>query len=214
MKRVFAIMFALVMCFTFIVDARTIKDFFISEPGEVFNILPQSTRLDMIDYYDAGHKIDVKNSLGGKSTHFNSVNDNHISVQITESNTIDILLLPISKNDSIIVTINTVSLPAKDSQIAIYDTDWNKLDTEKYFKQATIADFVAIPKGDKTKKQTTIGAIDLTLIYYTIAPETNGITAHQSYADYMSNEDYKKVAPYLRDSITYTKKGNILCPLK
>lgn len=207
-------MFTLVMCFTFTTEARTIRDFFVSEPGVVFNILPQSTRMDMLDYYDAGQNISVKNSLDGNNTHFISVGDNHISVEISDCNTKELLLVPISKNDSIIVAINTVTLPAKDSQIAIYDTNWDKLEAEKYFKHTTIADFVSIPKGDKTKKQTIADSIEITLINYSIDAETGNIVARHGYAEFMSKEDYQKIAPYLRDSITYTKKGNALRPLK
>lgn len=213
MKRATIILLSIISCLVFCMEARTIKDFFASEQGELLSLLPQNTRLDMIDYFEAGRLVDVKNNLS-EGTHFIAMTDNYISVQLTKSSIVELLLVPVSKNDSIIVAITTLSLPAKDSRIAFYNTDWEPIDSKRYFKPVTMKDFVTIPKGDKTKQETVLAAIDFPIISYSVNPADHTIVARHGLEEYMSKEDFTKIKPYLRDSIPYTKKGNALRPLK
>ena len=48
-------------------SARTIGDFFVSETGNVFALLEQSDRMDMVDYYKSGKKMKVSNVMDGQS---------------------------------------------------------------------------------------------------------------------------------------------------
>lgn len=209
------IRFILIVCLlssaVFLTEARTIKDFFISEPGNVLPLISQRTRMDMIDYFNAGRMADVKNNLG-KSSRFNKVTDDYMSIRISGSSTVEMLLMPISKKDTVIITITTVELPAKDSRVAVYDTEWKPVETKRYFKPATMKNFVFIPKGDKTKKETVLAAIDFPIISYTIDADSRTIVARHGLEQYMSEEDFKKIKPYLRDSIPYTRKRHTFTP--
>lgn len=206
MKRRYSIIPAIMLlCVSFNIEARTIKDFFISEPGNLLSLISKSSRMDMIDYYNDGRMVDIKNAMGGTS-HFIHVNDRYISLQTSNSSTLELLLQPISKNDSIIVAITTCELPAKDSRIVIYNTNWKPLDATKHFRSVKMEDFIRIPKGDKTKKQTVLDAIEFPIISYSINPENHSITAHHGLKEYMSKEDYQKISPYLTDSIVIKLK--------
>lgn len=213
MKRIVYILTALLLCSAFSINARSIMDFFISEQGELMSLLPKNTRMDMIDYYNAGRVIEAKNNLG-EGSRFNKITDNYISLRLTKSCTIEMMLIPISKKDSVIIAIKTLDLPAKDSRITFYDTDWKPVAPKRYFKPVTMKDFITIPKGDKTKKETVLEAIDFPIISYSINPESHTIVARHGLEQYMSKEDFKKVKPYLLDSIPYIKKGNTFKPLK
>lgn len=214
MKKIIFLILGLLLCMPLNIKARTIKDLFVSEPGRLMPLLSQSTKMDMIDYLEAGRMAEVNNALG-KGTHFINVTDNYMSIQMSKSSTVELLLMPISKKDSVIVAITTIALPAKDSRIEFYTTDWGKYKHNKRFiKEPTMKDFISIPKGDKTKKETILSAIDFPIIQYTINPDNHTIVARHGLEEYMSKEDYKKIKPYLQDSISYTRKAGSFHPKK
>lgn len=203
--RIFTIL-CLLFCVMIGVNARTIKDFFVSEPGNVLPLLSQSKKMDMVDYLSVGRKIEVENALGVGS-HINDATDDYISIQVSESSCVELLLLCGAKNDSVIVAVTTVNLPAKDSRVEFYDTRWNRLDAVKHFKAPVMKDFVSIPKGDKKKVSEVLNAVPMSLIYYSIDPATRNLVARHSLKDFMTKEEYEKIAPYLCDSVTYRPKG-------
>lgn len=214
MKKIIFLILGLLLCIPLNIKARTIKDLFVSEPGRLMPLLSQSTKMDMIDYLEAGRMAEVNNALG-KGTHFINVTDNYMSIQMSKSSMVELLLMPISKKDSVIVAITTIALPAKDSRIEFYTTDWGKYKHNKRFiKEPTMKDFISIPKGDKTKKETILSAIDFPIIQYTINPDNHTIVARHGLEEYMSKEDYKKIKPYLQDSISYTRKAGSFHPKK
>ena len=199
-KSIFTII-VLLLCTVMHSNARTINDFFIDEPGYVLPLLDKRVKMDMIDYEREGIGKDFKNAFGD-GTHIISTSDTHISVKVTNSSTVEMILIP-CKKDSVILTITTVELPAKDSRVECFNTSWKKIDETKYFKVVTMKDFISIPKGDKTKKETILEAIEFPIISYSlnILQNIGTITARHGLKEYMSKEDYEKIAPYLKDSI-------------
>lgn len=182
----------------------TIKDLFFNEPGYLYPILKKNARMDLVDYYNEGRMVDVKNDIGGNSR-FLEVKPNYISTQVTSSTQVDLLLIE-DKKDTIIVAVTTNELPAKDSKIVFFNTKWQRY-VKSRLQAHGMEDFIAIPKGNKTKKETLFEAIDFPIISYSINPEDNTIIARQGLKDYMSLEDYKKIEPYLKDSITFVYKN-------
>ena len=208
-KIIFLISVMCLWCMPYDMQARTIKDIFLSEPGYLMPLLPKSAKMDMIDYLSVGQMADVNNALG-KGTHFNKVTDNYMSVHISNGSTVELLLMPVSKRDTIVVAVTTFSLPAKDSRIEFFSTDWKRyVRTKSFMKEPTMKDFISIPKGDKTKKETVLAAIDFPVIQYRINPDNNTIIATHSLKEYMSKDDYEKIAPYLRESLEYKFKNGI-----
>lgn len=215
MRRIiFLISVMILWCMPFNLKARTIKDIFVSEPGYLMPLLSKGAKMDMIDYLSVGQMAEVNNSLG-KGTHFNKVTDNYMSVQISNSSTVELLLMPVSKRDTIIVAVTTFSLPAKDSRIEFFTTDWRRyVRTKSFIKEPTMKDFISIPKGDKTKKETVLAAIDFPIIQYRINPDNNTIIATHGLKECMSKDDYEKIAPYLRDDLEYRFKNGVFSTSK
>lgn len=208
MKGFITITTALILLFgtAFECEARTIKDFFVSEPGEVLQLLSQRTKMDMIDYLNEGRMVDVVNNLD-ETSHFNKVTDNYMSIQVTAGTAVELLLMPMSKKDTVIVAVTTVELPSTDSRIQFFSTDWSQLHVKDYIKVPSMKDFIFIPKGDKTKKETILESIEFPIISYSINSEKNTIISRHGLKKYMSKDDYERIAPYLRDSIELKRKG-------
>lgn len=193
------LLLTLLAVFALTAEASTLKELFIEESGQVFPLLNRKVKMDMIDYCNEGVYKDFPNALGD-GCRINKMSDNHLSINTSKNHTVELLLTQ-HKKDSIIVAITTVNLPAKDSRIEFFNTRWEKLDTKKFFKEPSMKNFIKIPKGDKTKKETVLNSIDFPIICYSINPAKNVINARHSLKSYMSKDDYEKIAPYLVDSL-------------
>ena len=205
-NRLFSIV-CLLLCVISALEARTITDFFVSEPGNLFPLLTNSKKMDLVDYLAAGRMVEIDNTMG-TGTHLTAASDDYLGIQVSGSSAVEMLMFPVSKNDTVIMAITTVALPAKDSRIEFFDTKWNRLDSKKFIKEPTMNDFVVIPKGDKTKKETVLEAIDFPIICYSFDKESNSVIACQSLKDFMAKDEYEKIAPYLLDSLSFQLKGS------
>lgn len=138
MKKVILILMMVLMAVG--AEGRTVRDMFASEPGNLFLLLPRTARLDLLDYYDNGQVVAAKNNMNGGSS-LVTVEGNYLSIKMSESKNVQLLMVP-NKKDTVVVVIETFETPAKDSHISFYDTQWNKLDTDKYFKMPSLDNFV------------------------------------------------------------------------
>ncbi|MBR1881739.1 MAG: DUF3256 family protein, partial [Muribaculaceae bacterium] len=67
----------LLACLLFLAQApqaRTVRDFFASEPGDVFMLIQPNMRLDLMDYYDSGQRVFATNNLGN-GTQLDTITD-------------------------------------------------------------------------------------------------------------------------------------------
>ena len=142
MKRVVISMLSVLLSLVFVLDARTIRDFFATAPDDVLLILDSTRRLDMLDYYDTGRKVFAENVFGINSSQLIDVTEDYISAHISASSSISMKLLPI-KNDTIIAVSYTYSIPAKDSDLKFYAKDWSELDFNTLIVEPTTSDFVS-----------------------------------------------------------------------
>lgn len=109
----------------FAATARTASQFFAQAPDSIVRLLPQSTRLDMIDYFDYGSTRPSDNYLGGSARVIAST-DRLIDIQIDENVEMQIALVA-AKADTIVAVVTTVRVPYADSSIKFYDTAWRPL---------------------------------------------------------------------------------------
>ena len=60
MKTLTIFLLAVLTALPLSLPARTVREFFADEPGQIFAIINRSARLDMCDYFDAGHALQVR----------------------------------------------------------------------------------------------------------------------------------------------------------
>ncbi|MGM9803218.1 MAG: DUF3256 family protein [Muribaculaceae bacterium] len=205
----------LITCLGFaqLCEAKTIRELFSSEPDNILLILPSRTRLDMLDYFDMGNKVAANNLLSSESTtsQLIDVTDNSISLQLTDATKIDMMLYEtVQGKDSVVAVVKTTLLPAPDSQIAFYDTHWNLLKKKNIFTEPTINDFV-MPNTAKSDLATINELVKFPIISYEIATGSDNatiITARLGLEQFLSAEDWAKVKPFLRTSLTYQRQRN------
>ncbi|MDD6020889.1 MAG: DUF3256 family protein [bacterium] len=208
MNRLFYyIMLCMMVCFSSVAEAKTIRELFADEPDDIFILLPKSTRLDMLDYFDVGKMVKVENSLssGKKVSRLLKVTDSSIDVAVTQSSQVSMTLLTSAKADSVIAVVQTYQVPYFDSQISFYDVDWNKLNTSKYFDAPTVKSFI-LPGTDKKIVNDILQSVKFSLISYSIEQADNGdvtLTASLNLEGVMVKEDYDRIKDYLSKTIVY-----------
>ena len=195
------------VCFSSVAEAKTIRELFADEPDDIFILLPKSTRLDMLDYFDVGKMVKVENSLssGKKVSRLLKVTDSSIDVAVTQSSQVSMTLLTSAKADSVIAVVQTYQVPYFDSQISFYDVDWNKLNTSKYFDAPTVKSFI-LPGTDKKIVNDILQSVKFSLISYSIEQAENGdltLTASLNLEGVMVKEDYDRIKDYLSKTIVY-----------
>lgn len=195
------------VCFSSVAEAKTIRELFADEPDDIFILLPKSTRLDMLDYFDVGKMVKVENSLssGKKVSRLLKVTDSSIDVAVTQSSQVSMTLLTSAKADSVIAVVQTYQVPYFDSQISFYDVDWNKLNTSKYFDAPTVKSFI-LPGTDKKIVNDILQSVKFSLISYSIEQVDNGdvtLTASLNLEGVMVKEDYDRIKDYLSKTIVY-----------
>ena len=138
-RPLYYIMLCMMVCFSSIAEAKTIRELFADEPDDIFILLSKSTRLDMLDYFDVGRMVSMESNMTSnkKESRLLKVSDSQIEVALTGASQVSMTLLT-ENSDSIIAVVQTYQLPYFDSQISFYDTNWTKLNTLEQTKHQEI----------------------------------------------------------------------------
>lgn len=197
----------IVFCFLLCVSeitAQQVAAYFVSMPDDLLLQIEPNRRKDMIDFFQHGQKEDVGNLLGGKSQ-ITAMTDNYMSVSLSDVSEMQMRIL--SKDTSVVIAvIRTVCAPACDSRINFYDGQWNPLETSDFLQLPVDADFFVpqeIPGRDEA-----LHMIDMMLAQYDFSPDNDVLTVNCTIKDYLPEEIYKQIAPFLKkDALQYTWNG-------
>ena len=149
-----------------------------------------------------------------KESRLLKVTDNQIDVALTGASQVSMTLLT-ENSDSIIAVVQTYQLPYFDSQISFFDTNWNRLNTKKYFTEPTVKSFI-IKGADKAKVNEILSLVKFALISYQIE-QTDGVTtltASLNLEGVMVKEDYDQIKDYLTKTVVFRLEKLKFKPIK
>lgn len=184
----------------------TVSEVFINSDDSSLELIDKSTRMDMCDYYLQADSIwQAQNRLYGVSE-IKKMTDNFAEVSVTEVNTVMIKMLPV-KSSRLIAIINTVAGPAADSDISFYNTDLQPLNANGIFKLPTLKDFFELPKGSPVEIEEISDMLEFTTMKYVVDEESNELKASLTIGEYMNEDDYNKIKPFIKDYVAYEWNG-------
>ena len=193
--------------------ARTIADFFASEPGNVFPLLTRTNRLDLVDYYNSGQTVAVPNNLGGTSQ-LVALDSAYLKVQTSGSKVVEMRMLTTGTRDTVIVVIETVLTPVPDSKLTLWNSKWQMLRTDRHFKMPSIDDFI-VKKMPRELRADLQDAMIFPLIQLAFKGDhREQIEATHGLEQFLAPSEFKRFAPYLKPSITYRMSGTKIKPVK
>lgn len=195
-------------------QAENVRDFFITEPGNVFELLTQGVRAAMVTMAEQGKKIESENLHGGTAK-IDSLSTTYMSVRCSDVKQVELKLLIKGKTDTVIAVVETVQLPAPDSRISFYTTKWKPIPAGKCIKNGTpvMTDF--IKNGTPSSVVADVMShISFPIIKLTFGTTDGALVASQQMEKFLYRDEYAKIRPYLTDSITYRIDGTKLKRLK
>lgn len=212
MRRFWSIVFVVMAFLPVSTSARTIADFFATEPGNIFALLTRTYRLDMVDYYNSGQVVSVTNNLVGeaKLIEMDSV---YIKVQTSPSRVVEMLMRKAGK-DTVITVIETVMTPIPDSRLTQWNVHWQQFTSDRLFSMPVIDDFF-VRKMDRELRADLQDAMIFPLIKLSFKGDNHDvIEASHGLEQFLAPSEYKRFAPYLKPSLNYRFNGLKIKPAK
>lgn len=186
------------------IDAQvTSRSAFTTAPTKVLPTLPQSTRLDMLDYFDGGSAKLMTNALDGPAK-IEALEDQLIELTTGSSSRMALAVLPSGKKE-IIMVVSQLATPAIDSYIKFYNSRWDELDADKLFSEPSLDDWVGKLKGDERVDAENI----FPLITYKAdyQPSTKTLTLTPTVKELLPEETRERGMKMLARSLTYQWNG-------
>ena len=183
----------------------TARDAFTYLNLRALEILKRTTRLDVLDYWDADSIYKATNAMKGESWIENCTPD-YMRVRLTPVSTLELKMLPTKKDGMLTMVIYTVGgeAQAEDSRIIFTDEKLHLVETEKHFKTPKIERFFDIPKGSLTSMKEIKEMIPFPTVVYEASPTDYSIKARLTVGEYMNIDDYNIVKLFLRPEVSMT----------
>lgn len=156
------------------------KDLLVSNPGDTTEIK-----------VDRGTYGEVKRL---------AMSSDFISLQTSEVGTTQIKLLPLINDSKIVCVVKTVCGKDSlcDSQIQFYTTKWLPINQGDLFPKKDKDWFIKADADRDTQDfKNAYAALDMNPMKITLSPADNSLTLVYEIEKYLSEEDYKKIEPYL-----------------
>lgn len=184
-------------------SAMTPAEAFVSAPRQIFPLLDRNARLDMIDYFNSGMSTRTANALNGTSA-VTAMTPSTITVEMTSASTVELVVLPCG-NDTVVAVISTVKTPAPDSKIAVCSSDWKKTLTPQFFSKPELKDWLT-DDGRRNRGEVE-SFVPFLLISYAYDPSASTLTLTNNTREFLSDDVYAIVEPFLKQTIVYRWNG-------
>lgn len=163
----------------------TAAQFFISAPTEIFPTIDPMTRMDMIDYFQAGSDRPSKNLVGGECR---IIEETPLKIVLTTSPvseyTLAVLPATGKKQEKILMLVRTLKTPAEDSTVTFYNTGWEEL--TGLFTVPTLDDWME-PEARKNREDVE-NAVPFVLAKLSYSPADGKVVFTNNLPDYIPEE--------------------------
>jgi len=193
MKRYITVI--IFICFLSAANAQKMEDYFIRMPNDYIVMLEEAWRKDLVEIYKSGKPAVIENAMRGKSV-LMKLTDQYLLLQSTAHSTVELKLLSLVNNTSIICMIETVYAPVADSRVSFYSTEWERLASDDIFTPVSNdwfweedADSSSLGYGQQS---------EMFLLKYSLSDEATTLTAEYMTPFLLDEEAQRLVKPYLR----------------
>ena len=178
-------------------------------PGLAIELLPRSTRLDMLDYYAADSIYSAPNAMEGLSR-LRSVTPDFLEVELTSVSTLQIKILPDRKHGQMVMTIYTIGgeKGGADSEVRFYDQNLNELESRRYLKLPELKDYFDIPKGSATDMKEIREMLPFYTTVFSASPGSDLLESRLTIGDYVDMYDYNILKLFMKQDVSYRWTGS------
>lgn len=182
---------------------------FLKLPIDVLDILPESTRFDMLVYFENDSVYHAPNALEGTS-YLKTVTPDFLEVQITDVSSLQLKLLPTKKGDPIVMTLYTVGGggQAPDTDIRFFTADLRELSRDRFFPAPRLREFFSIPKGSITTMKEIEQTVPFPTVEYSASASSTDVKAKLTVGAYMNQDDYNVIRLFEKPGISFVWNGS------
>ncbi len=119
-------MILLVSIYLLPLNAKPMRELWQSMPDAMIPYLTKNQRIELVDFMDMKVKADVKNQFG-EETVMDTLTADFASVRLNASSMMQLRLMPVPDQDSIICMVRSVLGPVAESEVLFYDQNWNRI---------------------------------------------------------------------------------------
>ncbi|MCM1517220.1 MAG: DUF3256 family protein [Pseudoflavonifractor sp.] len=181
---------------------------FATAPASQFPLLDNTTRLDMIDYFNSGSSTASTNQLRG-SSRITALSPESLTFKMTDASTYQIAVLPAGK-DSLITVIETVAMPARDSRMSFYGRDWTPA-RAVLFTAPSLRDWLT--EAGRAQADMIEAMVPFLIVSYEYDPSTRVLTLTNNLSSFISPDDLS-VSEYFHPVLQFRWDGKRMSPLR
>lgn len=181
--------------------AQTMEAVFTGMPDSYIPQLENAWRKDLVDLYRAGKEAKLKNVMEGYSS-LEQLNDTYLRLRTTTRSVVEMKLLPLVNNTSVICMVTTVEGPVADSRLAFYTTDWQPLPLDDLIEPLA-GEWYLKTDAPADQLDDARALLDMDLIRYDLHADNLTLTATYTTPLYLSEEDRERVEPCLAAPVVY-----------
>jgi len=191
------IFLSIIVFFSVLGRAQDITSVFLSVPDKIVFGLDAEDKDRLVANPGDTAKVSVSTSLY-KEIERISMSDDYITLRTSPIGTLQIKLLPLVNNSIIICVVNTVCGKACDSNVRFFTTEWVQLENSGLFPEVR-KDWFMKSEADRSSEEfkNSYAALDMTPVRIDLSGNDFTLTAHYDIQNYLSQDDYKRIEPYL-----------------
>ena len=126
------------------VSAQLMDEVFKAMPDTLLPYLNKEKRTELVDFYHIGVKAETKNKLD-ENTVLDTLTTGMASLRLSESSTLQLLMLPRQGGDTIVCAVKTFFGEAPESTVAFYTRDWQGVTADSVMSEIDARSLVARP---------------------------------------------------------------------
>ena len=197
MKKLFVFLWVVLLVTS--VQAKSLKDLWVSMPDSLLPTLDRNLRLELVELEEMGVKPNVKNLLG-EECDMDTLTNDYLECTTSKVARLQMTYLPSSAEDSVLCVIKTFRAPSKESEIRFYDQGWRQLPISSYLAkdQYMLGSYIK-PKSDtmRVEEYEELKSKLEPVMYVTEYLPTAQVFRVQVSLPLLSNEDKLKVQSIL-----------------
>lgn len=182
----------------------TAAQFFVDAPLSVFPTIDPTTRLDMIDYFQAGSDKASRNMFGGDCR---IIEETPESITFTTSEvseyTLSVIPSKKKKDGPILMVVRTLKTPAEDSTPRFFTSDWKEL--TGIFEVPMLSDW--LNETGKAQRKDVENAVPFVLAKLVYSPSEQTITLTNNLGDYIPEESLGLAKESLHQQLHFRWNG-------
>ena len=199
MKKVLHILSVLFCFATGIVAQDGISTVFLTMPESIIPSLAADQKYTLIATLKDSGQVVAETPIHPDIVR-TALSDDYIALKTSEAGTTQVKLLPLINNSKIVCVVKTVKGGFSDSRVSFYTTDWQPIAKGDLLPQTKIDWFVKAD-ADRSSQEfvNAFALLDILPVVITMSGNSTTLSLDLDAEGYLSEEDYKRIEPFLID---------------